>query len=66
MENQYCRVGSTNEAVGGIESIEWLELQYRHFAKKAAEAQKRETKLRDFFERKALQLEQKLQQLARG
>jgi hypothetical protein len=63
MENQYCRVGSTNEAVGGIESVEWLELQYRHFLEKAVEAQKSQNKFRDFFERKALQLEQQLQKL---
>lgn len=63
MENQYCRVGSTTAVAGGAESVEWLELQYRHFLEKAVEAQKSETKFRDFFERKALQLEQQLQKL---
>lgn len=63
MENQYCRVGSSNPVASGAESIDWLERQYHHFLEKADEAQQGETKLRDFFERKALQLQQQLQQL---
>ena len=63
MENQYCRVGATSPVASGEQGIEWLEHQYRHFVKKAAETQQSETRLRDFFEHKALQLQRILQDL---
>jgi len=63
MENQYCRVGATSSVAPGDQGIEWLEHQYRHFVRKAAETKQGETRLRDFFEHKAQQLQRILQTL---
>ena len=63
MENQYCRVGATSRVATGEQGVEWLEHQYRHFVQKAAETQQGEARLRDFFEHKARQLQQMLQNL---
>ena len=63
MENQYCRVGATSPVASGDKGIQWLEHQYRYFEQKAAETAQGESRLRDFFENKARQLERMLQNL---
>lgn len=63
MENQYCRVGATTPVFSGEYGVKWLENQYIHFARKAAEAKQGETPLSDFFEHKARQLQRMLQNL---
>jgi hypothetical protein len=61
MESQYCRVGATNSITADNQGLDWLESQYHHFLAKAEAAGKEESRLRDFFQKKAQQLHLQIQ-----
>ena len=63
MNEQYCRIGAITPVADGSLGADWLEIQYRFFMEKAAEAAQAESGLRDFFERKAAQFQRMLQNL---
>lgn len=63
MEKQNCKVGASHAMDRGNNGMNFLETQYRHFSNKAAEAARMNSRLKDFFESKALKIQKQLQQL---
>lgn len=63
MENQYCKVGTVTPITNGRDTVTFLEYQYQSFMEKAANIQYSDTKLREFFEQKALKVKKMLENL---
>lgn len=63
MEKQYCKVGAVTPIITGKQSLLALELRYRIFLEKAARLAA-DTRLGEFFKRKAEQLKRVLDGLA--
>lgn len=63
MEKQYCKVGAVTPIITGRQSLLALELRYRNFVEKAARVAA-DTRLGEFFKRKAQQLKKILDGLA--
>ena len=53
MEKQYCKVGSINPIGSGSQELQILRNQLQHFNQKALEAAQKDSRLKDFFEKKA-------------
>ena len=53
MEKQYCKVGTITPIIGGNHSISILKYHYENFLNKAIQAHPIDSKLAEFFERKA-------------
>ncbi|MGB5404323.1 hypothetical protein [Robiginitalea sp.] len=62
MEKQYCKVGSINPIGSGSQELQLLRNQLQHFNQKAVEAAQNNSALKDFFERKAQNIQKMLQQ----
>ncbi|MEO9510536.1 MAG: hypothetical protein ABJN84_16745 [Flavobacteriaceae bacterium] len=64
MKNQYCRVGAVTPITSGNQAISVLEFRYQSFVEKAADAMYIDTKLGEFFNRKAQEIKRILENLA--
>lgn len=63
MENQYCRVGSITPNVNGRQAVTLLEHHYQNLMEKADQLKKMNDRLAEFFEHKALQVKNILENL---
>ena len=63
MEKQYCKVGSVTPMTSGNQAIALLEYQYQSFMEKATNIKYSNTKLGDFFERKAKRVQKLLEEM---
>ncbi len=63
MEKQHCRVGTTHSLDTGVNALDLLENQLRHFNQKAAEASRTGSAMKEFFEQKARKIQKMLQDL---
>jgi putative alpha-1,2-mannosidase len=63
MENQYCRVGAVTPITSGSHSVAVLQYRYENFLSKAMDANYIDTKLGEFFERKAQNIKKILEDL---
>ena len=61
MEKQHCKVGATHTLDSGVNGLDLLEDQLRHFNQKAAEAARTGSAMKDFFEQKAQKIQKLLQ-----
>ena len=61
MEKQYCKVGSINPIGSGSQELQILRNQLQHFNQKALEAAQKDSRLKDFFEKKAQKIQKILQ-----
>ncbi|MCO5724095.1 hypothetical protein [Robiginitalea marina] len=64
MEKQYCKVGSSHPLDEGVQGITLLETQLQHFMRKASEAARADSRMKDFFESKILKIQKQLQEFA--
>jgi hypothetical protein len=62
MERQYCKVGSINPIGSGSQELTLLKNQLQHFNQKAMEAAQKDSRLKEFFEKKAQKIQKILQQ----
>ncbi|RKN79934.1 hypothetical protein [Ulvibacterium marinum] len=62
MEKQYCRVGTVTPLTPGRKAIALLEYQYQNFMNKAS-MEYADSRLREFFEQKALKVKKTLESL---
>jgi hypothetical protein len=62
MERQYCKVGSINPIGSGSQELNLLKNQLQHFNQKAMEAAQKDSRLKEFFEKKAQKIQKILQQ----
>lgn len=63
MEKQYCRVGAVTPILNGNRSVAILQYRYENFLNKAMDANYMDTKLGEFFERKAQNIKKILEDL---
>ena len=63
MENQYCRVGAVTPITGESNTVAILKYRYENFLSKAVDADYMDTKLGEFFERKAQSIKKILEDL---
>lgn len=56
MEKQYCKVGAVTPITGGKQALSILRLRYENFVEKAARMATINSRLGEFFDRKAQQL----------
>ncbi len=63
MENQHCKVGATHALDTGVNGLDLLQNQLRHFNQKAAEASRTGSAMKEFFEQKARKIQKLLQDL---
>ncbi len=61
MNSQYCKVGSVTPITSGAHAVAILEYRYQNFLEKAAVAM--DSRLAEFFERKAKDLKKVLESL---
>lgn len=64
MNNQNCRVGTVTPITSGSEAISVLEVMYNNFIEKAADVSHADTRLGEFFKRKAQGIKKVLESLA--
>jgi len=64
MHNQYCKVGAATPITSGNQAIHVLEVMYKNFMEKAANATQAETDLAEFFKRKAQGFKKVLESLS--
>ena len=64
MNNQYCRVGTVTPITSGSEAISVLKVMYNDFIAKAAEVAHVDTRLGEFFKRKAQGIKKVLESLS--
>ncbi|WP_127024414.1 hypothetical protein [Flagellimonas beolgyonensis] len=63
MNSQNCRVGTVTPITSGSEAISVLEVMYRNFIEKAADVSHADTRLAEFFKRKAQNIKKVLESL---
>lgn len=63
MEKQYCKVGAVTPITGESNVIAILQYRYENFLSKAMDANYMDTKLGEFFERKAQSIRKMLEDL---
>ncbi|GMN10751.1 hypothetical protein MTsPCn9_30840 [Croceitalea sp. MTPC9] len=63
MEKQYCRVGAVTPITGESNAVAILQYRYENFLSKAMDANYIDTKLGEFFERKAQSIKRILEDL---
>lgn len=63
MNSQNCKVGAVTPITSGAQAVAILEHRYQHFLRKAADATYIDTRLGEFFERKAKDLKKVLESL---
>lgn len=63
MENQYCRVGTITPISNERMTVSLLEYQYQNFMEKASDMKYANTRLAEFFENKARQIKNILENL---
>jgi len=61
MEKQYCKVGTVTPITSGSQTISVLEYQYQVFIEKASNIKYQNTKLAEFFEKKAQKIKRILE-----
>ncbi|WP_222984753.1 hypothetical protein [Flagellimonas meishanensis] len=64
MSDQFCKVGTVTPITSGTNAIDILEYRYRNFMEKAMDATYMNTKLGEFFNRKAEELRHILDSLS--
>ncbi|WP_026812049.1 hypothetical protein [Arenibacter certesii] len=64
MKNQNCKVGSVTQMANGVDTRPLLEEQYHNFMEKAANIKYTDSRLAEFFERKATKIDKILKDLS--